>query len=111
MVPSAAVPVLYETVPVALELESVSDAVRRVTSVNPPCSPPPPQPPPPVLVGVANEPLSVPTVIAVPAVTDVGKFAGKAVSLESGLLDSTSLPAPLASVVIVPTSTPPTDTS
>ena len=59
---------------------------------------------------MANVPLSEPTVIVVPELI-VGRFVGNASSVPVGLLEKTSDPAPLLSVVSVPMVTPPITTS
>jgi hypothetical protein len=51
----------------------------------------------------ANAPLNVPTDTVVPGTMHFGKFAGSDSSVPVGLLDKTSVPAPVASVVMVPT--------
>jgi len=86
-------PVLLE--PELLEPEPESELLELL-----PCEQPP-------RVGVASVPLSVSTVTVVPVVMLVGKFDGKGSWVELGLLDRTRVPAPLASVLIWPTTVPP----
>lgn len=98
-------------VPVAELAESVNDADSVVACEwwQPPedPSPSPSLSPLPVLVPAANEPLSVPTVTAAPAAMFVGKFDGSDCCEPVGLLENVTVPAPVASVVKVPTVTPP----
>jgi len=86
---------LKVAVPVAAPEESVSLAVKIAVSL--------------VLLD-ASVALNVPTVITELALIVVGKFAGSASWVPVGLLDRASEPAPVASVVIVPTTVPSTAT-
>ena len=63
-----------------------------------------------IVVGANVPVIVVPTVTVVPGTMHFGKFAGNADSAPVGLFDKTNVPAPVASVVIVPTTRLPIET-